>query len=175
MPQKIIISDQFTFFFSPQLIMKSQIHFTSGSSQWPRKKPLKGISEIVVKTVTKGIKITEIFVCRMSFLTFNVTNTKLLTALLECCSHQAVSTLKVSRLPSQHGEKQSTETADGTGREHRAESTARAKMLTSLKSWMLQMKYGVLGLRLSIYTQSLKEKENFKQCHLPLRKPRQGP
>lgn len=30
--------------------------------------------------------------------------------------------------------------------------------LTSLKSWMLQMKYGVFGRRLSIYTQSLKNK-----------------
>lgn len=116
MPEKIIISGPFTSFFSPQFIMKSQIHFTSGSSQWLRKKLLKVISEIVVKTVTKGIKISEIFVCRMSFLTLNVTNTKLLTALLECCSHQVVSTLEVSRLPSQHGEKQSTETADGTGR-----------------------------------------------------------
>ena len=175
MPQKIIISGPFTSFSSPHFIMKSQIHFTSGSSQWLRKKLVKVISEIVVKTVTKGIKISEIFVCRMSFLTLNVTNTKLLTALLECCSHQVVSTWEVSRLPSQHGEKQSTETADATGREHRAESTAREKMLTSLKSWMLQMKYGVLGLRLSIYTQSLKEQENFKQWHLPLRKQRQGP
>jgi hypothetical protein len=35
------------------------------------------------------------------------------------------------------------------------------KMLTSLKSWMLQMKYGVFGRRLSIYTQSLKEKGRF--------------
>lgn len=29
--------------------------------------------------------------------------------------------------------------------------------LTSLKSWMLQMKYGVFGRRLSIYTQSLRK------------------
>lgn len=98
-----------------------------------------------------------------------------LTDLLECCSHQAVSSLEVSRLPSQHGEQRSTETADGIGRKHRAESTTHGKMLTSLKSWMLQMKYGVLGLRLSIYTQSLKEKENLKQWHLPLREQRQGP
>lgn len=49
------------------------------------------------------------------------------------------------------------------------------KMLTSLKSWMLQMKYGVFGLRLSIYTQSLREKEILKQWHLPLREQRQGP
>lgn len=41
------------------------------------------------------------------------------------------------------------------------------KLLTSLKSWMLQMKYGVFGLRLSIYTQSLKEKNIVKQWHLP--------
>ena len=46
-----------------------------------------------------------------------------LTDLLECCSHQAVSSLEVSRLPSQHGEQRSTETADGIGRKHRAEST----------------------------------------------------
>lgn len=60
-------------------------------------------------------------------------------------------------------------------RRYRVGSTAHEKMLTSLKSWMLQMKYGVFGLRLSIYTQSLKEKENLKQWHLPLMDQRQGP
>lgn len=154
--------------------MKSQIHFTSGSSQW-RKKPLKGISEIVVKTVTKGIKISEIFVCRMSFLTFNVTNTKLLTALLECCSHQAVSTLKVSKVQvnteRSNQQRQPMELGESTeqNQQHVQKDAYQLEVLDATDEiWC------VGPPALDIHT-VFKEKENFKQCHLPLRKPRQGP
>lgn len=40
---------------------------------------------------------------------------------------------------------------------------------------MLQMKYGVFGLRLSIYTQSLKEKENFKTMAFTFKGTKTGP